>query len=158
MIKKPIFSFDNLTSTGLDKVPLNSIISIESTKQMLLLTDKTSVTSVTTISTLLGLVGQYTSLDSAEKYTTKTTTYTAVANDYIYASTASGSFTITLPASPVAQDKVTIVDNTGNFEVNNLTVARNGKTIMGLAEDILLDVSNKEYRFLYNGTTWRVFQ
>jgi len=91
-------------------------------------------------------------------YSTKTTTYTAVANDYIYASTASGSFTITLPASPVANTKITILDSTGNFEVNNLTVARNGQTIMGLAEDILLDVANKEYRFIFTGTTWRVMQ
>ena len=59
MISKPTFNFDGLTSAGLDKVPLNSLILIESTGQQIILTDKTTITDTTTITTLLGLTSQY---------------------------------------------------------------------------------------------------
>lgn len=157
MIKKPLYTFDDETSTGLDKVPVNAPVLIESTGRQIVLTDKTSIDGATTITQLLALTSQFIDTATSWTYSSKTTTYTAVAYDYIYADTTA-AFTITLPITPNAQDKVTILDAIGNFETNNLTVARNGETIMGLAEDILLDVNNKEYRFIYTGTDWRVAQ
>jgi len=98
------------------------------------------------------------SYQSSYNYLYKNTDHIAMANDYIYADTAASSFNITLPVTPKTQTEVIIVDNTSNFSVNNLTVLRNGETIMRLTEDILLNVDSKEYKFIYNGSDWRVFQ
>lgn len=84
------------------------------------------------------------------------TNYTASPNDFIYCDTSAGSITITLPATPIANDVVAIMDNTASFETNPLTVARNGNNIMGLAEDMVVDVNNISFELIYNGTEWRL--
>lgn len=72
--------------------------------------------------------------------------------------TQAGSFTLTLPASPAAGTTVKVRDYKSTFAVNNLTVARNGKNILGLAEDYILDVSNYGREFVYIDATmgWSV--
>ena len=89
-------------------------------------------------------------------FSRKTTTYTAVSGDNIIADTTSAGFTITLPATPSSGSNVRIVDG-GNFNVNNLTVARNGSTIEGGVLDFILDVRGVEVLFVYDGTTWQVY-
>ena len=91
-------------------------------------------------------------------WTIKTTTYTAVAGDAIMADTNSAAFTITLPASPAANDVVDIADYRGTFGTNNLTIARNSLKIMGLSEDMVISVSNARFRLVYIDTTvgWRI--
>jgi hypothetical protein len=90
-------------------------------------------------------------------YVTKTAAYTAVNNNHIYADTATtGAFTVTLPITPVANETVSIQDIIGNFSTISVTVARNGQTIMGLAEDIVLNIDNSNSQFLFTGTDWRV--
>lgn len=77
----------------------------------------------------------------------------------VYAcNTQAGSFTLTLPASPAAGTTVKVRDYKSTFAVNNLTVARNGKNILGLAEDYILDVSNHGREFVYIDATmgWSV--
>jgi hypothetical protein len=91
-----------------------------------------------------------------EAYTVITTTYTAVAGDYILANTTGGAFTITLPASPTAGDTINIIDGFTQFSANNLTLARNGSTIEGLSSDIIVDVNDAKLKIIYNGTTWRI--
>jgi len=86
----------------------------------------------------------------------KTTNHTAQNADYIMTNTSAGSFTITLPATPAAGDLVTIYDDAG-WAVNNLTVARNGSTIEGIADDFVLDISSLKVEFIYNGSTWQVY-
>lgn len=93
----------------------------------------------------------------------KTANYTALSNDRIAADTSGGSFTVTLPASPVDGDEVVISDD-GNSSTNqgwathNLTVSRNGNTIMGLAQDLTCNVRGASFRLLYEAATtdWRV--
>jgi hypothetical protein len=87
----------------------------------------------------------------------KTSNYTAINGDRLIANTTTGagSFTITLPASPVSGDYVVISDG-GNWGANNLTVARNGSTIEGVADDILLNLKGVTVEFIYNQTTWEV--
>jgi hypothetical protein len=43
-----------------------------------------------------------------------------------------------------------------NFGANNLTVARNGSTIQGIADDLAINISNSLTTFVYDGNTWRV--
>ena len=86
----------------------------------------------------------------------KTSNYTASNRDQIIADTSGGSFTITLPASPIAGTSVTLYDN-ASWGTNNLTIARNGSTIEGVADDFVLDVSSIKVEFIYNGSTWQVY-
>ena len=87
---------------------------------------------------------------------TKTANYTALNLDAIIADTSGGAFTITLPATPAAGDTVIISDG-DNFSTNNLTVARNGSTIEGIADDFVLDIQHVKIDFVYDGSTWQVF-
>lgn len=86
----------------------------------------------------------------------KNTTYTAVAWDGIFADTSGGAFTVTLPATPSLDDRVAFVDSTTSFITNNLTVGRNGETIMGLAEDMTASTNNAAFMLVYTGTDWRI--
>ena len=86
----------------------------------------------------------------------KTANYTASASDRIIATTTSGSFTITLPASPSAGDEVIIADG-DNWQTNNLIINRNGSTIKGLAENLTMDIAAVKAEFIYSGSTWLVF-
>lgn len=87
----------------------------------------------------------------------KTSDYTAVTGDRILTDTSANTFTITLPATPSVGDVVELVDGS-DWAVNNLIVARNGSTIEGGTDDLVLDVGNISVRFLYGGTpeTWQV--
>jgi len=89
-------------------------------------------------------------------YTVKTANYTAVSKDYISANTIGGAWTLTLPASPSTGDFVVIAD-AGNFNTVNLTIARNGSTIEGNADNFELDVASSVVTFLYDGNTWQMF-
>jgi hypothetical protein len=86
----------------------------------------------------------------------KTADYTANVGDRIIADTIGGSFIVTLPATPTVGSSVTLADG-NNWYNNNLTVARNGSTIEGLAEDLILDIEGVQVDFIYDGTTWEVF-
>jgi hypothetical protein len=78
-----------------------------------------------------------------------------VSGDKIIADTSGGVFTITLPATPTTGDYVSFTDG-ASFATNNLTVARNGSTIEGIADDVLLDIAGTTFDFVYDGTTWEV--
>lgn len=88
----------------------------------------------------------------------KTANYTAVANDAVMANTAAGTFTVTLPAAPAANDTVRIADYAGTFGTHNLTVGRNGSNIMGIAQDMILNISNVSITLTYIDVTqgWRL--
>ena len=90
-------------------------------------------------------------------YVPITADYLAKANDFIYVDTLSlAALTVTLPATPSVNDTVEFVDEKGNFAIATLTLARNGETIMGLAEDMVVDVNNISFGVIYNGTDWRL--
>jgi hypothetical protein len=88
----------------------------------------------------------------------KTANYNASAGDRLFADTAQGSFTITLPGSPVVGDTVIITDIAKTWPTRNLTIGRNGKDINNVAENLICDVS-AEVVLRYEGAThgWRAF-
>lgn len=80
--------------------------------------------------------------DSVLLWQVKTSAYTAVNGDRILADTKdTAAFTVTLPASPTAGDKVVIADPQSYWSTNNLTVGRNGSKINSAAEDLVCDRS-----------------
>jgi len=81
---------------------------------------------------------------------------TATGNtQYIANTLTSGPFTLTLPASPNPGTIVTITDG-GDFRANNLTIARNGSTINGIADNLAINLPSVLTELIYDGTTWRV--
>lgn len=90
-------------------------------------------------------------------WATKNAAYTLVNRDAIFADTSAGTFTLTLPASPAANNRVRIADLAGTWGSVPLTLGRNGNKIMGLSEDYSLNVKNASVDLIYSGSTygWR---
>ena len=86
-----------------------------------------------------------------------TANQTVIASGKYAVDTSSSAVTLTLPASPNAGDAIFFMDAGGAFATNNLTLARNGKTIMGAASDLLVTVNNDSVGVIYNGSTWRTY-
>lgn len=83
--------------------------------------------------------------------TEQNSNYTATNNDLVLADTSGGAFEVTLPASPAAGEKVTIVDSKGNWATANLTVNRNGSNIDGAASNYTCDGTTPVIQFIYGG-------
>jgi hypothetical protein len=86
---------------------------------------------------------------------TASTAITAAAN-FHYVLTAATAATVTLPASPTISD--TIYVTVGNGLVTNV-IARNGKNIQGLAEDVTLNAqyASVQLRFTADATEGWIF-
>jgi len=87
----------------------------------------------------------------------KNSSYTAIDGDRIAVDTSSNPVTITMPASPSTDAIVEFIDRENTFNTHNLTVARNGSTIEGSAQDLIADISSTNFYLQYDGATWRVF-
>ena len=83
----------------------------------------------------------------------KTTTYTAVAGEGIFANTTGGAWTLTLPASPTIGDEVSVVDYAGTFDTYNLTVGRNSKNIQGAAADLTVATERAAFTLVFSDNT-----
>jgi hypothetical protein len=81
---------------------------------------------------------------------------TAIPNKGYLANTGSGSFTITLPASPTTGQFVVIADDNA-FGTNPLYVARNGEPIVNLNENLTLDITGVSVTLMYDGGSWNVY-
>lgn len=84
------------------------------------------------------------------------TTYNAVVGDRILCNSTSGAFNITLPLNTtlVVGDVIQIIDATGTFATNNVTVQRNGALIQGTTETLVCDVANSVITLLFTGNTY----
>jgi hypothetical protein len=69
----------------------------------------------------------------------------------ILANTNGGAFTLTLPASPTAGQEVTVVDQGYDFNVNALTIGRNGSNITNSAADLVVNTQGAGFTLVYSG-------
>ena len=94
---------------------------------------------------------------SSETFLIKAEAYTAESGDVVFVNSASGAYTITLPASPTLGDKVRIIDLANNAATNNITAGRNGNNIDGSASNFTIDINNAGVEFIYTNATygWR---
>lgn len=78
---------------------------------------------------------------------------TAVVGEAYVADTSAGAFTLTLPPTPTAGNLVSFTDYAGTFKLNNLTLGRNGSPIVGVAQDLVIDLNYASLRMLYIDAT-----
>lgn len=87
------------------------------------------------------------------------TNYTTVNREEVITDTATNndSMTVTLPSSPKVGWKIRIIDGVDDWATNNVTVARNGSNINGVASDLTLNVdgSNIELIYMNSAQGWR---
>jgi len=116
----------------------------------------TSATSGTTDPS--GDGAHWTRIGVEAEWAVKSAAYTALAGDRLLADTSSAAWTLTLPASAALGDQISIADHAGTFGGANLTVARNGLNIMGLAEDMTVSTPHAAFTLVYSGATygWRL--
>ena len=81
--------------------------------------------------------------------TAKTASFTAVSGTGYFVNTTSGTVTVTLPATPSAGDIVAISDYAGTSATNNITIARNGSNIEGLAENAVINSTREARTYVY---------
>lgn len=63
---------------------------------------------------------------------------------------------LTLPGAPATGDAIKIIDSGVITPTTPSTLLRSGKTIMGLAEDLTINVAGLDFEVWYDGTTWRL--
>ena len=83
----------------------------------------------------------------------KTGNFNVTAKEGYFVNTTSAAITATLPSSPTLGDFVSFIDYAGTFDTNNLTIARNGKNIQGVAEDLTVSVERAGLTLVYVDTT-----
>ena len=95
----------------------------------------------------------WTTIAGGFTWVVKTTTYTGVANDGIFADTSGGAWTLSLPAGTLG-DEIGVVDYAGTFDTNNLTVSPDGsEKIQGAAADLTCAVERAGFTLVYSGSS-----
>ena len=83
----------------------------------------------------------------------KTTNFTVTAKEGYFVNTTTAAITATLPASPTLGDFVSFIDYAATFDTNNLTIARNGKNIQGVEEDLTVSVERAGLTLVFTDNT-----
>src|SRR5210317_1334988 len=78
---------------------------------------------------------------------------TAVSGQGYFIDTTSAVHTVTLPASASRGDFIAIKDYAGTFATNNLTIARNGHNIEGVANDSSISTNRASLVLVYVDST-----
>ena len=82
-----------------------------------------------------------------------TSSLTVVSKNGYFVNTSGGVITATLPSSPTLGDFISFIDYNGTFDTNNLTIARNGKPIQGVAEDLTVSVERAGLTLVFTDDT-----
>jgi len=85
--------------------------------------------------------------------TKKTSDFTAVNTEGYFVDTSGGAVTATLPSSPNAGSVVAFKDYTATFATNNLTIARNGSNIQGVANNSNISTNRASLVLVYVDAT-----
>lgn len=151
------FSVGNLQTTVIDNVANVSANSL-SVSSSANITGNLSAIGNISANYFIGNGSQLTDLPAGGiEYVYQTSNYSVVNNQGVLANTAGGAFTVTLPATPATGDQCVVADAGGVFGSNNCTVGRNGSTIVGIAQDLALDIDGVSVQFVYSGSTWEVY-
>ena len=81
------------------------------------------------------------------------TGFTAVAGNAYPVNTTSAAITVTLPASPVANNIVQIVDYAGTWATNNVTINPNGNKINSSSSNFVASTNRESIAFVYIDST-----
>jgi hypothetical protein len=84
---------------------------------------------------------------------TRIASFSMNSNEGALINSATGPFTITLPAAPAVGDRVAFMDIGGFCQTNIVTISRNGLNIQGQAQNLDLDISGGAFELLYTGAT-----
>ena len=82
-----------------------------------------------------------------------TTTLTPMLGDVVLCTTTSSAVSVTLPANPVSGGIVTVKDNSGNANTNNITITPASGSIEGQSTLVLKD-NWAVVRLVWNGSLW----
>ncbi len=85
--------------------------------------------------------------------TVQTAPFTAVVGDAYPINTTSGAITVTLPASPVAGNKVMFTDYAGTWSTNNVTLNINGNNLNGSSGNAILNLGRESIGLVYIDST-----
>lgn len=107
----------------------------------------------TTTWRIQGIVISQLGVLGAANYITSTVT---LAKGVYGCNSTSGAFTATLPLAPTTGDQITLVDLANMWGTNPVTLARNGQTIEGIADNLDVTVPNSQFTIWFNGTTWKL--
>ena len=83
----------------------------------------------------------------------KAADFNVTAKEGYFVNTTSAAITATLPSSPTLGDFVSFIDYAGTFDTNNLTIARNGKNIQGVAENLTVSVERAGLTLVFTDNT-----
>ena len=78
-----------------------------------------------------------------------TTNINASAGDKLFIDCSSIAITVTLPTAPVIGDEIRIIDATGSSATNNITIARNGNNILGVAENLVIQTNRAAFGLVF---------
>ena len=87
------------------------------------------------------------------RWVEKNINYTAVAGDKILVDSVAAARTITLPASALFGQEITVCDAKGSAGTNNITINRNGHLIQGSANNAVINLNFGVKTYVYESAT-----
>ena len=84
---------------------------------------------------------------------TQSTNFTASAGNQYFIDTSGGAITLTLPSTAAIGDEIRVLDATGTFDTNNLTVGRNSHKIQRDASDLTVTTEGAAFALVYHNST-----
>lgn len=112
------------------------------------------VSSNHTISTNYDLITfLYLTTNYGSTWTVQSSSTTLVAGQRVFADTSSGPITLTLPASPSLGNRVEIVDYSGTFNTQTLTIGNNGQKIQRILDVMTVTTKGAAFTLVYSGAT-----
>ena len=87
-----------------------------------------------------------------------TSDHTVIEGENVFIDTTSSGYTITLYSAPVIGNTVSFIDAGENCGTTPATISGGGEKIMGLDENMNIDVDGISFDLVYSNTTfgWRV--